>query len=211
MHQSLFADGLWPSLLSLFLSGVVVMGSPGPATMGITAVGATFGFRQSLRYVAGMIVGTMLVLFAVAGGLVALLFSYPGAAPFLVGLAMTYLLHLAYKIARASPLTGTGDNARAPSFMGALLFAVVNPKAYFAIGAVYTGTTLRLGAAGHDTAVKLAVLAAVILTTQTAWLVLGASLSSVLQKPRLWRIVNLLFAGILVYSVVVTLVGLEGA
>ena len=38
-----------PALLSLILASLVVMGSPGPSTMSVTAVGAAFGFRRSLR------------------------------------------------------------------------------------------------------------------------------------------------------------------
>ena len=37
-------------LLTLILASVIIMGSPGPATISATAVGAAFGFRRSLRY-----------------------------------------------------------------------------------------------------------------------------------------------------------------
>jgi threonine/homoserine/homoserine lactone efflux protein len=57
---------LWRPLLSLILASAAVMGSPGPSTVSVTAVGAAFGFRRSLGYMAGLVLGTMAVLLAVA-------------------------------------------------------------------------------------------------------------------------------------------------
>jgi len=45
-------------LLTLILAALVVMGSPGPSTMSVTAVGAAFGFRRALAYLAGLVLGT---------------------------------------------------------------------------------------------------------------------------------------------------------
>ena len=44
-----FWPNLWPSLLALLLSALAVMGTPGPSTLSVTAVGAAFGLRQLIE------------------------------------------------------------------------------------------------------------------------------------------------------------------
>ena len=70
--QTILHSGIWRPALTLILASVVIMGSPGPSTMSATAVGAAYGFRRSLLYACGLIVGTTAVLLAVAVGVVTL-------------------------------------------------------------------------------------------------------------------------------------------
>jgi threonine/homoserine/homoserine lactone efflux protein len=65
------------ALSSLILMSAIVMGSPGPSTVSVTAVGAAFGWRRSLPYAIGLIAGTTAVLAAVAGGVFTLVLSVP--------------------------------------------------------------------------------------------------------------------------------------
>ncbi len=67
----------WHPLFTLVLAAMAVMGSPGPATISVTAVAAAFGARRSLAYLGGIILGTTIVLLAVATGVVAMLLSVP--------------------------------------------------------------------------------------------------------------------------------------
>ncbi|TIW78331.1 MAG: LysE family translocator, partial [Mesorhizobium sp.] len=84
----------WQQVLALVLAATVVMGSPGPATISVTAVGAAFGLSPSLSYTAGVVLGTMAVLLAVAAGILGLLTSVPGVAPVLAILSAAYILYL---------------------------------------------------------------------------------------------------------------------
>ena len=80
------------SILVLVLTSAAIMGTPGPATISLTAAGAAFGIRRSLAYLAGIIVGTALVLVAVATGITAVLLGVPGVRPVLIGPSATYIL-----------------------------------------------------------------------------------------------------------------------
>lgn len=190
----------WHPLLALILAAAVVMGSPGPATISVTAVAAAFGLRRSLGYLCGVILGTIVVLLAVATGIVAALLSLPQIAPVLVAASAAYILYLAYRIATAPPLTRQSEDANAPSLAGGFLLAVANPKAYVAIAAVFAGTTLA-EAGALDTLAKTAVLAVMIVVIHVCWLLAGASFRRVLYDPLMSRIVNLVFAGVLVATV----------
>jgi threonine/homoserine/homoserine lactone efflux protein len=186
----------WHPLLALVLAAAVVMGSPGPATISVTAVAAAFGARRSLPYLCGIILGTTAVLIAVATGMVAMLLSVPQIAPALIAASAAYILYLAYRIATAPPLARHSQHAAAPSLTGGFALAVANPKAYVAIAAVFAGTTLA-EAGTRDTIAKTVVLAGMIVVIHVCWLLAGTSFRRVLYDPVASRIANLVFAAIL--------------
>ncbi|OWJ66461.1 LysE family translocator [Inquilinus limosus] len=198
MDTSLADPGLWRPLAALFLAAAVVMGSPGPSTISLTAVGASFGIRRSLPYAVGLIAGTIAVLLAVAAGLVALVTAIPHGLLVLGVLSAIYILFLAWKIATAPPLGGRDAAARAPGVAGGFGLAVANPKAYFAIAAIFAGTTVIAGDSGLDAAVKIALLSLMIVLIHLAWLLAGVSLSRWLRDPVVARIINLAMAAALV-------------
>lgn len=198
--------GLWRPLAMLLLASAVVMGSPGPSTISVTAVGASFGVRRSLPYAAGLVAGTIAVLLAVAAGVVALATSIPHGALALGLLSVAYILYLAFRIATAPPLDSRDRHAAAPGFLGGLLLAVTNPKAYVAIAAVFAGTTVAEDP-GLDTAVKTALLSAMIALIHLGWLLAGVSLSRWLRDPVSARLINLAMAAALVAVTVAALIG----
>lgn len=198
MNASLFDAGMWHSLLSLVLAATVIMGSPGPATMSAAAVGAAFGYRRALPYVSGLILGTSTVLLAVAVGLVSILMSMPRLAPVLLILAMAYIVYLAYKIATAPPLSRPDADIQAPRLAGGYLLAVANPKAYFAIAAVFAGARFAAVPPLAGTLIKIAALTAMIVVIHAVWLTAGSTFARLLHRPVVSRIVNLAFAAVLV-------------
>jgi len=188
--------------LALFLfAALALMGSPGPATLSLAGVGASMGIDPGRRYLAGIVVGTSTVLVLVASGVTALLLSLPSLVTALTLAAAAYMLFLAYRIATAPLATKGSVTARGPSFWSGILLSLANPKAYAAIGAVYSSRTLIQGSLVLDTGVKIIVLALVIGVVNSAWLLFGSTFSRVLRGRRSGRIANLVFAGLLVLSV----------
>jgi threonine/homoserine/homoserine lactone efflux protein len=198
--------GIWRPLMTLVLSSLVIMGSPGPSTISATAVGAAFGFRRSLKYTCGLILGTVAVLFAVAIGVVAILLSMPQSARVLAAVSAVYILFLAFKIATAPPLESRSQHAAAPAFAGGFLLAIANPKAYLAIAAVFAGTTIFVEDRGIDAMAKTALLSVMIVTIHVSWLGAGALLSPILHDPIRSRIVNVLLAASLVVMTFMALI-----
>jgi threonine/homoserine/homoserine lactone efflux protein len=197
----------WRPVVTLIVASAVIMGSPGPSTMSVTAVGAAYGFRRSLVYASGLIAGTTGVLLAVAAGVVAILVSIPHGAPVLTGISAIYILYLAVRIATAPPLAGADAAAAAPAFGGGFLLAIANPKAYLAIGAVFAGNSLFPGAPVPDAAAKLALLTLMIVLIHLAWLVVGATLSRALHHPVGARILNVALAVSLVVFTAIAILG----
>jgi threonine/homoserine/homoserine lactone efflux protein len=196
--QVVSAPGIWRALTALILASVVVMGSPGPSTISVTAAGAAFGIRRSLSYACGLIIGTLAVLLMVAIGVTTLVLSMPLGARLLGAVSAIYMCWLAFKIATAPPLDGASRPLAAPAFVGGFLLAIANPKAYLAIAAVFAGSTLIGEDHRLDTVAKTALLSVMIVIIHVCWLWAGASLSRVLHDPVSSRLVNLLLAAALV-------------
>lgn len=205
MEQLLTLPGFGRSAASLLLAALIVMGSPGPSTMSATAVGAAFGLRRSLGYLAGLILGTTTVLLAVAAGIVSVLASVPQAAPVLLAASAFYILYLAWKIATAPPLSEPDGQARPPRFPGGYLLAVANPKAYMAIAAVFAGTSFAVPSPAVEAAIKLTLLTAMIVLIHLVWLLVGSALARFLRNPAASRLVNRLFAAVLVVTTLLPL------
>jgi len=203
--HGLFGAGAWQSGLTLVLEAVAVMGSPGPSTMAVMATSAAFGCRRSLKFVSGAIAGTVAVLLAVATGVVALMMSVPSLGLGLTLASAVYILYLALKIAIAPPLSRQAGAGLAPSFAAGLLLAIANPKAWFAIAAVFTGSTLAASAAS-DALLKAAGLAVMIVLIHLFWMFGGVSLAGFLGDPVRSRLTNVAFGLILVATTVVALI-----
>ena len=195
----------WSAFVPLVVTALAIMGSPGPATISLTATGAAFGVRRSARYLAGIVAGTTVVLLAVAVGVTGVLLATPALRPVLIAAAVGYIIYLAYHIATAPPLGAGAAAAAAPSALGGLLLGVANPKAWVAIGAVFVSVRVASGAV-LDAGMKTVVLTVLIVVINTAWLAAGASLAPVLRDPARARRANVLLATALVVSTAAALV-----
>lgn len=188
-EADLIAAIRWGSVGPLLLISLAIMGSPGPATISLIAAGSVFGVRRSLRYLVGIIVGTTIVLVAVATGVTATLLAAPAIGSVLTGAAAAYILWLAFRIATAPPLSEPTKASEALSLAGGALLGVANPKAWVAIAAVFA-TAHAADAATEDAAAKIAVLTAMIILIMTMWLFAGTLLAPLLRDPRRAHVVN---------------------
>jgi len=193
-------------LVVLLLAALPLMGSPGPATLSTAAIGSAFGIAKGVKYLVGIIAGTTTVLGLIATGVTGIILTQPALVNAITVLAIGYILYLAYKIATAPALSIADKTAKAPSFLSGYLLAVANPKAFAAIGAVYSGSVLIPGDVLLDAAFKLIALTLVIIAVNSAWLLFGSALSSVLSDPKKGRIANVLFALLLIGSVVLAVI-----
>jgi threonine/homoserine/homoserine lactone efflux protein len=192
-------------LLGLVVTGLAVMGSPGPSTVSLVAVTAAYGVRPAIAYCVGLIVGTTVVLLAVATGMTALLLALPLLRWALLALAVAYILRLALRLARSSGLGGSGALDRRPSLVGGLVLGALNPKAWVAIGAVFVGARLAAGPV-LDAASKVLVLTVLIVVIHVGWLAAGRLAEPLLRSPRRARAVNVTLAGMLLLAMIPLLV-----
>ena len=186
------------------LAGFALAGSPGPATLSLAATGAAFGARRGLGYMAGIIIGMVLVMGMVATGVMGLRLTLPGATPVVTVAAAAYFLDLAIRIATAPPLSAGTDQRRQPWFGSGLFLSLVNPKGYAAMAALFSGFVLIRDGLALDAAAKIVVLVAIITAVNFAWLFAGAAFTRFFHDPRTNRAINVTFAVLLVASVAAT-------
>lgn len=193
------------ALPGFVLAALALAGSPGPNTLSLAATGAAFGARRGVPYMAGLAFGMLLVIAIAASGVTGMLLAIPGVAPVVVALAALYFVYLAWQIATAPPLAEHDGSLREPSFLAGVLLSLVNPKGYAAMAAMFSGFVLIRERLALDIALKVAVLMAVIVSVNVAWLFAGAALTRFFREPRTNLIINVTFAVLLLASVAVAL------
>jgi len=193
-------------LPAFLLAAFALAGSPGPNTLSLAATGAAFGVRAGFLYMVGLTLGVVLVMLLTASGIAGVLLALPGAAPVIGVLAAAYFAWLAWHIATAPPIGATNVQRRKPSFFGGVFQSLVNPKAYAAMAALFSGFVLITGHLVMDAGAKLAVLIGVIIIVNVSWLSGGAALTRLFRDPRLNRVINIGFAVLLIASVIFALV-----
>jgi threonine/homoserine/homoserine lactone efflux protein len=186
----------------LGLAGFALVGSitPGPNNSLLLASGSRFGFRRTVRHVAGTAVGMGALVFVVAGGVGVVLLAVPGADLALKVAGSAYLLYLAARIATSH---GTGGTVvgRPLGLPGAVAFQFANPKGWLfalaaASGFLPPGRTPVAGGLA-----VAATCATVILGTATVWAAAGAALRRFTDGGRAQRVVNVALALVLAASV----------
>lgn len=192
-------------LPGFIIAALALAGSPGPNTLSLAAAGAAFGPRRAIHYLIGLSVGMVAVMAIAASGVIALLFAIPGARPVVIAAAALYFAYLAWRIASAPPLSSNPGESRPPSFGGGMFLSLVNPKAYAAMAALFSGFALVPEAPAADAAIKTMMLMLVIIAVNVAWLIAGSSLTRFFREPRLNRAINLTFAILLILSVAAVL------
>ncbi len=130
------------NLLGFILASFALTGSPGPNTLSLAATGAAFGPRRSLGFMVGLLIGMVLVMAITATGAMSLFLALPGVKSAAVLLAFAYFVYLAFRIAAAPPLVEGAGELKAPSFMTGIGQSLVNPKAYAAMAALFSGFSL---------------------------------------------------------------------
>jgi threonine/homoserine/homoserine lactone efflux protein len=190
------------NLLSFVVANFALTGSPGPNTLSLAAAGAAFGFRRSLAFMAGLTVGMIGVMGVVATGVAAAVVAVPGVMPVLLAASMIYFGYLAYRIATAPALAEPAGTERTPSFGAGVLQCFINPKAYAAMAALFSGFVLVRDRVDLDVAAKMALTIVIIVVVNIIWLLSGAALTRLFRDPRSNRILNASFALALVASVV---------
>lgn len=188
-------------LSGFLIAAVALTGSPGPNTLSLAAVGAAFGWRRGIGYMAGLCLGMVFVIAIVGTGTISLVFAVPGAAQVIGMVAAAYFIWLAWRIASAPPLSQDAGTGKPPSWVAAIFVSLSNPKAYAAMAATFSGFVLIADNLAADGLVKAALLVAVIIGVNILWLFAGASLTPFLRVPRSSRIINVGFAVALVISV----------
>lgn len=187
------------TLAALSAFALVSSITPGPNNMMLMASGANFGLRRTVPHALGVGVGFTLMIVLVGVGLMGLFDLFPILNTILKVVSVAYLLWLAWKIANAAA-PGEGENPRGKpmSFVQAMLFQWVNPKAWtMALSAIALYAPDRNFAA----VLLVALIFGIInLPSTSLWAVMGQVLRGWLSSPARLKAFNWTMAALLVGS-----------
>lgn len=192
--------------LGAFLAFVLVASfTPGPNNITCSSMGILYGYRQTLKYIAGILTGfTLLAILSglISGTLYALIPSLESIMR-LVGAA--YILWLAYKTWKSS-YQFSEEESPALGFSNGFLLQLFNPK-----GLIYMLTIYTTFLASITDNFLLVVLSAIFLaliafSSTSTWTLMGAAIKQFLRNPQWQKAINTGLALLLAF----TAIGLSG-
>lgn len=174
--------------------------TPGPVNIVALSSGAQFGFRASLRHVAGATLGFVLLLVLMGLGLHEVLLLWPSLTRVVQLSGVAFLLYMAFKLAVDDGQLNTDRKGRAPSMFYGALMQWLNPKAWLACVA-------GMGAFAANGEASLiwkfaAVYLVVCYVSVGCWAYAGTFLRHYLSNPKGMRLFNRLMALLLAASAV---------
>jgi len=168
--------------------------TPGPGVLSIAGIGSAFGFIAGQRFLWGLWLGNFLVGLAVIFGLKTVIFSVPYLPEVLLGLSLSYLSYLAFKIAFAGSEIAFIKADRIPGFFDALLLQAVNPKAYAVNATFFTTFNFWPDQFFQMILIKILIVNAIWIPVHFGWLYAGATLRKLNLPPKIQRAINIFMA-----------------
>jgi len=177
-------------MIAFSLSVILLLVTPGPGVLSTAGVGAAFGFKPGLRYVAGLFLGTNLVALIVVSGLAAIILATPWARNTLLVASALYLLYLAARIAFAGKKIAFIHAEEIPGLGAGLLLQLINPKAYAVNMAWFSGFVLFPDSLFTETLVKFLVINLIWVPIHLVWLAAGNLVNQLDLSPQTHFLIN---------------------
>ena len=192
-------------MLTFAISVFLLIITPGPGVLSTAGFGAAYGFKQSLRYVFGLFLGTNLVFLAVASGLIAVLLSIPSLRIFLLFVSTCYLFYLASKIALAGSNIAFIKAKAPPGITSGVLLQAINPKAYVVNTTFVSGFAFYQSSFAIELIIKFFVINAIWIPLHLVWLYAGTVLHDLNLSNKNQRIINLMLSFSMIAAVVISI------
>jgi cysteine/O-acetylserine efflux protein len=189
------------NLFSVILYVLISTFTPGPSNISSASMAILHGYKNSLKYQAGLASGVFLLMFISGLFSATLLKIFPALEPILRYVGAAYILYLAIGILKASYNFNESD-VKSLEFTQGVMLNILNPKLY-----VYTFTlfsTFLVSANKNIPAliVITLILAGVSFCATSVWALSGSSIKTRLRSPRLQMAVNIILSVFLVYAAV---------
>ena len=175
--------------------------TPGPNNISSASMGVLYGYRDTLKYMLGIVTGFFLVMLLCGWTSTVLLKVLPSFETALRFIGAGYILWLAFETLKTS-YTFQESNQSPMGFGRGLLLQVLNLKAI-----VYGLTLYSTFLVSITDSPALLVLSATFLATLafcsvSIWALFGSAIRTVLRQPRIRQSVNLVLSLLLVYTAI---------
>lgn len=181
-------------MLEFALAVLFLIITPGPGVLTTAGIGAAYGYRPGLAFIAGLFVGGHIVMVLVISGIAAMGLAIPWLRTALLFASVGYLVYLAYRIATAGSRIGFIDPARPLGFWNGLALQPINPKAYVVTATLFSGFALFPDALALEVAVKIVIYNLIWVPLHVGWLWAGVTLHALNLRYRTQRMINVAMA-----------------
>jgi len=198
--QEIYSLTMLISISSFALAGVL---TPGPNNIMLLSSGLTFGYKNTIPHMLGVMLGFSIMVILVGLGIGAIFETFPIIFTILKVIGITYLFWMAWHIANSKSelKTKNNQNAKPFTFIQAASFQWVNPKAWFmAITATVSFVTNPEYGFIQVIIIACIFMLAGFLSTNT-WTLGGVYLKKLIKNPLHVRIFNITMAVLIVASV----------
>jgi cysteine/O-acetylserine efflux protein len=180
--------------------------TPGPSNISSASLAVLCGYKNTLRYQAGLAAGVFLLM--LTSGLLSttLLDLFPSFEPILRYVGAAYILYLAIAILRAS-YTFSAQNMKSAGFMHGFLLQILNPKLFVYTFTLFSAFLATLTGSIIFLLAVATLLALVSFCATSTWALFGTAIKTHLHQPRWKRVINIGLSLSLVYAAI-SLVGL---
>ncbi len=175
--------------------------TPGPNNIMILASGLNFGTYKSLPHYLGVCIGFPIMVVLVGLGFGFVFERFPFIHTFIRVIGIAYLLFLSWKVANSSPNSLDAKQAKPLTFLQAVLFQWVNPKAWI----MATSAVAAFTSGSYDIFIQVLIIGLIFMMVAFpctgAWLFFGVWLKKIFQNPSHQKTFNILMASLLVLSI----------
>lgn len=175
--------------------------TPGPNNILSASMGALYGYRRTLPFLAGVVCGFVIIMTLSATLSSALKSFLPSAAPVMRYLGAAYILWLAFGVYRNSgALLDRHVDARPLPFLTGLTLQFVNPKGVFFGLTIYSTFLAPFSSDFRLLLVAPLALAPVTFAGISTWALGGQAIRGWIDSPAKARIVGIILALSLAYT-----------
>lgn len=179
--------------------------SPGPGNITSAAMGVLHGYRKTLPFLLGMVVGFLLLMGACAWASATVLRVFPALQPILRYVGAAYIVYLAYGMLKATytfAITNddNGTQAEPLGFGNGFVLQALNPKLVVYGLALFSTFFAPLAEDPLQIALVVPLLATVAFCATSTWTLGGTLIKHQLRHPQIQLAVNIVLSLLLVYT-----------
>ena len=189
------------SLLPVISYILISSFTPGPSNISSASLAVLYGYKNTLRYQAGLAAGVFLLMFLSGVLSTTLARNFPTLEPIMRYAGALYILYLAFGILKAS-YTFAETESKPLGFLHGFTLQLLNPKLFiyaFTLFSAFLVTTSKniiplLGV--------VTLLALVAFCATSTWALFGTVIKTHLHNPRWKTVINIILSLTLVYTAI---------
>jgi len=193
-----------PQLLPTITFILISTFSPGPSNIASAAMGVLHGYRKTIPFLLGMVIGFLLLMSACAWASTTVLQIFPAIQPVVKYIGAAYILYLAYGMLRASYTFVTDEADREQveplGFGKGFILQSLNPKLVVYGLALFSTFLAPLAEVPFPIALAVPLLACVAFCATSTWALFGSLIKTQLRHPWIQLGVNIMLSLLLVYT-----------